>query len=145
MAIRTILKRFREISSLTSTEFTDGSVTNYAEPIALAYFNEIMDEILTISTHSTGDNLADEILSWLVASFAYQETYRQKYHKDTGLLEWEWLEQQAMKLMYARNPTKIEYNSNNGIYIVREPGITSTAFRNLVLYDSSTSTYQYGD
>jgi hypothetical protein len=145
MAIRTILSRFREICTITSTEFSDGSVTNYAEPVELAFFNEVMDETLTITSHTTGDDFADEILSWLVASFAYQEKYRQKYHKDSGLLEWEWLEQQALKLMYARNPTKIEFNSNNGIYIIRNPDVTSVAFKNLVLYDSSTLQYQYGD
>lgn len=145
MAIRTILERFREISSLTTAQYPDADVTNYAEPIALVYFNEVMDETLTITSSTTSDDLADECLSWLVAAFAYQEEYRQKYHKDTGMLEWEWLEQQAMKLMYARNPTKVEYNSNNGIYIVRNPGVNTTAFKNLVLYDSSTLTYQFGE
>lgn len=144
MAIRTIKKRFREISSLKEEEFNDDEVADYAEPISLAYFNEVMDETLTITSSTTADNFADECLSWLVAAFAYQEKYRQKYHKDTGLLEWEWLEQQAMKLMYARNPTKVEFNSNNGVYIVRNPGVNTTAYKNLVLYDSSTSTYQHG-
>lgn len=145
MAIRSILSRFREISNLDTTEFSDGTVTTFAEPIALAYFNEVMDESLTITTHSTGDDFADEILSWLVTVFAFQELYRTRMHKDSGMLEWEWIEQQAFRLMYARNPTKVEFNSANGIYIVRAPDIDYSTYNNIVMYRNEKSSYQYGE
>jgi hypothetical protein len=143
--VRTILSRFREISGITTTEFSDGGMTNYAEPVALAFFNEVMDEALTISAHSTSDAFADEVLSWLCAAFGYQELYRSKMHKDTGLLEWEWFEQQALKLMYARNPTKVEFNSNNALYIVRAPNVTRSVYADIVRYDSALEDYITGD
>ena len=145
MTMRTILTRFREISTLDSDDFSNGSFTNYAEPIALAYFNEVMDESLLITTHSTGDDFADEILSWLATVFVYQEHYRTRMHKDSGMLEWEWIEQQAMKLMYARNPSKVEYNSANGIYIVRNPRTDYQTYNNIVMYNSAKQDYQYGE
>jgi hypothetical protein len=145
MAIRTILTRFREISSVPETDFSNGSITNYAEPVELAFYNEVMDETLAITTHSTGDDLVDEILSWLVAGFVYAELYRSKMHKSTGLLEWEWFEQQALKLMYARNPTKVEFNSNNAIYIIRNPGVSRSAYADIVRYDSADEAYKSGD
>ena len=145
MATQSILERFRDLSSLTTTEVSDALVTDQYIEVALQTYNEIMGESLTVdaATVTTGTLLKDDALAFLATSLAYQAKMRTKMFKDTGMLEWQRFYQGALEIMYGIDQTKVMYVEARDIYVVRDPGVTAKPYMNTIYRDnvgSSSST-----
>ena len=128
MAADTILERFRDLSNIPTGTISDIDFTDKFEALALEFYNEIMDESLTITTHTTGTYLKDEAISNIAVALAYQKIHRTKMYKDTGMLEWQRYMQQAYEVMYIINPTKIDYREGRDIYTIRDPDTTGKPY-----------------
>ena len=145
MASQSILERFRDISSLTSSEITDVLAKDQYIEVALQTYNEIMGESLTIdaATVSTGSLIKDDAIAFFATSLAYQAKMRTKMFKDTGMLEWQRFYQGALEIMYSIDQTKVQYVESRDIYVVRDPGVTAKPYMNTIYRDnvgSSSST-----
>jgi len=138
MASQTILERFRDLSSLTTTEVTDVLAKDQYIEVARQTYNEVMGESLTIdvATVSTGNLLKDDALAFLATSLAYQALMRTKMFKDTGMLEWQRFYQGALEIMYSIDQTKVMYVEARDIYIVRDPGVTAKPYMNTIYRDN---------
>ena len=145
MAAQNILERFRDLSSLTTTDIADALTKDQYIEVARQTYNEIMGASLTVDavTLSTGTLLKDDALAFLATSLAYQAKMRTKMFKDTGMLEWQRFYQGALEIMYAIDQTKVMYVEARDIYIVRDPGVTAKPYMNTIYRDnvgSSSST-----
>lgn len=140
MTADTILTRFRDITGLVAGDYADADVTDKAEAYGEALAEEILDETITITTHDTGDVILNEIISWLCAAYAYSTKFRSKVYEGGEMLMWEWFEQQALRLMYDRNPVKLEYIKSRGVFITRDPGVRYSAFMRAIGYDNAGDT-----
>ena len=145
MASQTILERFRDLSSLTTTEIADTLAKDQYMEVARQMYNEIMGESLTIGdpSNSTGTLLKDDAIAFLTTSLAYQAKMRTKMFKDTGMLEWQRFYQGALEIMYSIDQTKVMYVESRDIYVVRDPGVTAKPYMNTIYRDnvgSSSST-----
>ena len=138
MASQTILERFRDISSLTTTEISDVLAKDQYIEVARQTYNEIMGETLTIdvSTVSTGSLIKDDAIAFFATSLAYQAKMRTKMFKDTGMLEWQRFYQGALEIMYSIDQTKVQYVESRDIYIVRDPGVTAKPYMNTIYRDN---------
>ena len=138
MASQTILERFRDLSSLTTTEVTDVLAKDQYIEVARQTYNEVMGESLTIdvATVSTGNLLKDDALAFLATSLAYQALMRTKMFKDTGMLEWQRFYQGALEIMYSIDQTKVMYVEARDIYIVRDPRVTAKPYMNTIYRDN---------
>ena len=138
MASQSILERFRDLSSLTSSEITDVLAKDQYIEVALQTYNEIMGESLTIdaATVSTGSLIKDDAIAFFATSLSYQALMRTKMHKDTGMLEWQRFYQGALEIMYAIDQTKVMYVETRDIYIVRDPGVTAKPYMNTIYRDN---------
>ena len=128
MAADTILDRFRDLSNVASSTISDIDFTDKFEALSLEFYNEIMDESLTISSHTTGTYLKDEAIANISVALVYQKIHRTKMYKDTGMLEWQRYMQQAYEVMYIINPTKIDYREGRDIYTIRDPDSTGKPY-----------------
>ena len=146
MASQNILERFRDLSSLTSTEVSDELAKDQYIQVALEQYNEIMDDTLTIDvpTLSTGTLLKDDAIAFLATSLAYQAKFRTKMYKDTGMLEWQRFYQGGLETLYSIDPTKVMYIVSRDIYIVRDPGVTSRPFMYSIYRDNVGSSSTTG-
>ena len=146
MASQTILERFRDLSSFTTTEVSDVLARDQYIEVALQMYNEIMDETLSVGevTGSTGTLLKDDAVAFLATSLAYQALMRTKLFKDTGMLEWQRFYQGGLETMYAIDQTKVMYIVARDIYIVRDPGVTSKPFMYSIYRDNSGSSSSTG-
>ena len=138
MASQSILERFRDLSSLTSSEITDVLAKDQYIEVALQTYNEIMGESLTIdaATVSTGSLIKDDAIAFFATSLAYQAKMRTKMFKDTGMLEWQRFYQGALEIMYSIDQTKVQYVESRDIYIVRDPGVTAKPYMNTIYRDN---------
>ena len=126
MASQNILERFRDLSSLTSTEVSDELAKDQYIQVALEQYNEIMDD------------------TFLATSLAYQAKFRTKMYKDTGMLEWQRFYQGGLETLYSIDPTKVMYIVSRDIYIVRDPGVTSRPFMYSIYRDNVGSSSTTG-
>ena len=138
MASQSILERFRDLSSLTSSEITDVLAKDQYIEVALQTYNEIMGESLTIdaATVSTGSLIKDDAIAFFATSLAYQAKMRTKMFKDTGMLEWQRFYQGALEIMYSIDQTKVQYVESRDIYIVRDPGVTAKPYMSTIYRDN---------
>ena len=138
MAADTILTRFRDLSSITSSSISDIDFTDKYESLAVELYNEIMDESISVtSLHTCGTYLKDEALANLATALSYQKIHRTKMYKDTGMLEWQRYMQQAYEIMYIINPTKIDYREGRDIYTIRDPDTTGKPYMYTIGRDST--------
>ena len=146
MASQSILERFRDLSSLTSSEITDVLAKDQYIEVALQTYNEIMGESLTIdaATISTGSLIKDDAIAFFATSLAYQAKMRTKMFKDTGMLEWQRFYQGALEIMYSIDQTKVQYVESRDIYIVRDPGVTAKPYMNTIYRDNVGSSSTTG-
>lgn len=140
MAADTILERFRDLSSITSATISDADFSAKYEALALEFYNEIMDETLTISTNTTGTYLKDEAIANISTALAYQKVHRTKMYKDTGMLEWQRFMQGAYEVMYIIDPSKIDYREGRDIYTIRDPGTKGRPYNYLIGRDNTGNT-----
>ena len=138
MASQSILERFRDLSSLTSSEITDVLAKDQYIEVGRQTYNEIMGESLTIDagTGSTGSLIKDDAIAFFATSLAYQAKMRTKMFKDTGMLEWQRFYQGALEIMYSIDQTKVQYVESRDIYIVRDPGVTAKPYMNTIYRDN---------
>jgi len=141
MTAHTILTRFRAITDLTTSDFADADVTDKAEPEALLRFNNIMELATdaTITTHTTGNKIYDEIITWLVGSYAYEEVNPDKEWQGSELTAPEAFDQKAFKKMYELDATKIQYDAVRGVYFVRAPSVAYTPHTKTARMNNVTS------
>ena len=59
MAADTILERFRDLSSIAAGSISNLDFESKYQTLALALYNEIMNESLTITANTTGTYLKD--------------------------------------------------------------------------------------
>ena len=138
MATQNILERFRDLSSLTTTDVADALAKDQYLEVALQMYNEIMGESITVDaiTISTGTLLKDDSLAFLATSLAYQAKMRTKMFKDTGMLEWQRFYQGALEIMYTIDQTKVMYVESRDIYVIRDPGVTAKPYMNTIYRDN---------
>jgi len=138
MATQNILERFRDLSSLTTTDVADALAKDQYIEVALQMYNEIMGESITVDaiTISTGTLLKDDSLAFLATSLAYQAKMRTKMFKDTGMLEWQRFYQGALEIMYTIDQTKVMYVESRDIYVIRDPGVTAKPYMNTIYRDN---------
>ncbi len=138
MATQSILERFRDLSSLTTTEVSDSLAKDQYIEVAVQTYNEIMGESLTVdlATTSTGTLLKDDAIAFLATSLAYQAVMRTKMFKDTGMLEWQRFYQGGLEILYTIDQTKVMYVESRDIYIVRDPGVTAKPYMNTIYRDN---------
>ena len=138
MATQNILERFRDLSSLTTTDVADALAKDQYIEVALQMYNEIMGESITVDaiSISTGTLLKDDSLAFLATSLAYQAKMRTKMFKDTGMLEWQRFYQGALEIMYTIDQTKVMYVESRDIYVIRDPGVTAKPYMNTIYRDN---------
>ena len=138
MATQNILERFRDLSSLTTTDVADALAKDQYIEVARQMYNEIMGESITVDaiTISTGTLLKDDSLAFLATSLAYQAKMRTKMFKDTGMLEWQRFYQGALEIMYTIDQTKVMYVESRDIYVIRDPGVTAKPYMNTIYRDN---------
>jgi|TARA_Y100000310_G_scaffold50388_1_gene46433 hypothetical protein len=139
VAADTILERFRDLSSIAAGSISNLDFESKYQTLALALYNEIMNESLTITANTTGTYLKDEAIAHIATSLAYQKIHRTKMYKDTGMLEWQRFMQSAYEMMYIINPTKIEYREGRDIYTIRDPDSKGQPYMYSVGLDSTGS------
>ena len=146
MATQNILERFRDLSSLTTTDVADALAKDQYIEVALQMYNEIMGESITVDaiTISTGTLLKDDSLAFLATSLAYQAKMRTKMFKDTGMLEWQRFYQGALEIMYTIDQTKVMYVESRDIYVIRDPGVTAKPYMNTIYRDNVGATSSTG-
>jgi|SRR6056297_239979 len=114
MAATDIKDRFRSMSGLSTGQFADASVTDQAEPVALKRYNHIMNDSQTITDHTTGDALIDEILACFVASYAFRYLFRKRLINDST--RYKLFDQDAYAYMLEINKDNIGYNPDTDMY-----------------------------
>lgn len=114
MAASDIKDRFRNISGLSTSQFSDSEVTDDAEPVALKRYNHIMNDTQEISDHTTGDALIDEILACFVASYAFRDLFRKRVINDAT--RYKLFDQDAYAYMLEINKDNIGYNPETDMY-----------------------------
>lgn len=110
MAVATILTRFRDISDITTTQFDDTTVEDQVYPVALSRYNHIMDTSETITSDTTGDELKDEILANLCASYCWRKLYKKAAFQDKK--RYKVFDQDAYAYMQEIDPSKFGINTD---------------------------------
>lgn len=117
MTAETILTKFRDITRLTTSQFSDEDVTDKAEPYALSVYNKIMDASETITDHTTGDDLVDETITYFCAEFAFRRLYFKRAWNDKNTSD-EFM-QLGLQLINYVDPSKVAYDEHSGRYYSR--------------------------
>jgi len=143
---QTILVRFRATSKITVADKSDATVRTDWMDLALDIYNKIMGTVLTITTDTTADTLADEAISWITCAVGYEELYPEKMDYTTKkMMRSVFFEQKAYSVMYSIDETKIEYIEADGIFIIRAPTSSNTPYMRSIGYDNTGDGTIIGD
>ena len=117
MTADTILTKFRDLSKLTDSQFSDTDMTDKAEPYAIETYNDIMDTDYTITSHTTGSDRVNEAVAYICAEFAFRRLFFKRAWSEKNTAD-EYM-QSALRLMNYVDPSKVAYDEHSARFYPR--------------------------
>ena len=114
MTVATILTRFRDVSDITTLQYSNQNITDQVYLVALSRYNHIMDTSVTITTNTSSDELIDEIIANLCASYCWRKLYKKSIVGNKP--RHEIFDQDAYSYMKEIDPSKIGQNEQTLAY-----------------------------